>query len=64
MKPCVLLPCYVSIDAAIREAVSAPMHLIAGTVQTTTTTGKKQFEVLYRFFCMLCDEWTTGRCRR
>lgn len=63
-KRYVLLTCYVSIDAAIREAVSVPMHLIAGMEQTTTTTGKKQFEASYRFFCMRCDEWTTGRSRR
>lgn len=40
------------------------MRLIAGMVSTTPTTGKKQFEVLYRFFSMLRSEWATYGGRR
>ncbi|KAJ8110151.1 hypothetical protein OPT61_g6927 [Boeremia exigua] len=46
MKRRVSLSCHVSIDAAIREAVSAPMHLIAGNARTTTATGKSSLRLL------------------
>jgi hypothetical protein len=40
------------------------MRLIAGMVSTTPATGKKQFEMLYRFFSMLRSQWTTDGGRR
>ncbi|KAF2627409.1 hypothetical protein BU25DRAFT_63171 [Macroventuria anomochaeta] len=55
---CVLLTCYVSIDAATREAVSAPMHPNAGNVRTTTATGKSSSRFLTAF--SLCCA-TSGR---